>query len=160
MGWGAEAPSNGAGPGQRGCGCGRALGRGARAGRAAGVGACLAQGAQHGAQLGHGLAASLYHGVEDLTALVTGGQGLAYGAGLDDQEADVMGDHIVQLPGYAHPFFGHGPSGVVVALAVGLLGPVLGGGQQGALGADNQGTGHGGHQEHEVGQWGHQGCSR
>ena len=72
----------------------------------------------------------------------------------------MVGDDVVQLPGNPHPFFRHGPSGVVVAFAVGLLGPFLGGGQQGTLGADEQGTGYGGHQEHQVGKRGHQRASR
>jgi hypothetical protein len=84
----------------------------------------LAEGAE---QAGDGLqaaAAGVLDGGEGAAGLVGGDvQESAGRAGLDDHDAHVVGDDVVQLAGDPGPLGGHGPVGLPLAVALGPLGP-------------------------------------
>jgi hypothetical protein len=82
-----------------------------------------------------------------------GVQQAAGGAGLDDHDAQVVGDHIMQLAGDPGPLGRHRPLRLKLAVALGPLGP---GGQLGGVGAPDPHIAapgpHGAEEEHQVQQ--------
>ncbi len=73
---------------------------------------------EHPAHLVERLAAGRGHRLEDRARRVGGTEGGADAARLDDEQADVVGDDVVELAGDAHPLLGDRPPGEQVALAL------------------------------------------
>ena len=85
-----------------------------------------AQHLEHAAHLGQGGSAGRF----DRLQRPLRGRGILVddspgAGGLDDHDADVVGDHVVQLPGDAGSLLGHGLGRLLLPLALELHGPVF-----------------------------------
>ena len=87
----------------------------------------VVEGAQHvdeAPHLGHRLPSAVDHAGQHGMGRVVVGQGAADGAGLHDEQADVVPDGVVQFPGDPHAFGQHGLVGQQQSFPLRLLGPL------------------------------------